>query len=281
MDQIRIENLEIYAYHGVFPEENKKGQPFFVNVIMDTDTREAGQKDDLSLSTHYGEVCHMIHERMTKKVYKLLEAVAEELAIEILLHFPRIQKVELELRKPEAPIGLPFESVSVRIQRQWHRAYIALGSNLGDRNKHVETAIDKIKNHNLCRNSRISQMVSSLPYGGVEQEIFLNGVLEVETIMNPKGLLAMLQQTEKEEERTREIHWGPRTLDLDILFFDQMIIDSAELTIPHKDMQNRDFVLQPLAEIAPFLRHPLTGKTIVTMLEELKIKQDNYVIDKI
>jgi len=114
MDEIRIDNLEVYAYHGVFPEENEKGQPFFVNAVLYTDTRAAGLADELTLSTHYGEVCHTITRWMQEHTCKLIETVAENVAQEILLQYPLVKAVDLEIRKPEAPIGLPFESVSVK-----------------------------------------------------------------------------------------------------------------------------------------------------------------------
>ena len=81
MDQIRIDNLEVYAYHGVYPEENEKGQLFYINAVLYTDLREAGKKDDLELSTNYGAVCHRIHEQMNLHTYQLIETVAEFLPI--------------------------------------------------------------------------------------------------------------------------------------------------------------------------------------------------------
>ena len=130
MDQIRIDNLSVFAYHGVFADEQKYGQTFFVNLILHTDLRQAGLTDELTMSTHYGKVCHMVNTWMKEHTCKLIETVAENLAKEILLQFPHIKKVTVEVRKPEAPIGLPFESVSVKIERGWHKAYIAFGSNM-------------------------------------------------------------------------------------------------------------------------------------------------------
>ncbi|MFR3947432.1 MAG: 2-amino-4-hydroxy-6-hydroxymethyldihydropteridine diphosphokinase [Ruminococcus sp.] len=98
---------------------------------------------------------------------------------------------------------------------------------------------------------------------------FLNGVLKMRTLLSPEELLERLHQLEQEANRERIIHWGPRTLDLDILFYDQEIIDTADLHIPHPDMQNRDFVLAPMNQIAPYLRHPVLNQTISQLLNIL------------
>ena len=123
-DQIRIEELEVYAHHGVYPEENEKGQHFYVNATLYTNTRPAGLADDLSLSTNYGEVCQFITEFMQQHTFQLIETVAERTAYEVLQHFPLVQGLDLEIRKPEAPIPLPFGSVSVAIHREWHEAIL-------------------------------------------------------------------------------------------------------------------------------------------------------------
>ena len=133
MDRISIQGLEVYAKHGVYPEENTLGQKFVVSVDMYMSTRKAGLADDLSLSVNYGEVCHFINDFMTKHTWKLLETVAERLAQALLSTYTRIEQVDLKIEKPWAPIGLPINSVSVSISRKWHTAYIALGSNMGDK----------------------------------------------------------------------------------------------------------------------------------------------------
>lgn len=278
MDKIKIDNLEVFAHHGVFPEETEEGQLFYVNAVLHTKTRQAGKQDDLELSTHYGEVCHFIHDYMTAHTFQLIETVAEQMAEAILLHYGRIKGIELEIRKPEAPIGLPFESVSVVIYRQWSKVYLAFGSNLGDRDRYLEGAIRSIQEHPLCRNSRVSAILRSMPYGMEEQGEFLNGALEVETLLPPEELLDFLHELEAEAGRERTVHWGPRTLDLDIILYEDWIVDSEVLTIPHADMQNRDFVLQPLAEIAGYVRHPVTQKTIREMLLELGQAKNSYLI---
>lgn len=266
MDEIRIDNLEVYAYHGVFPEENEKGQPFYVNAVLYTETRAAGMADELTLSTHYGEVCHTITRWMKEHTCKLIETVAENVAQEILLRYPLIKAVDLEIRKPEAPIGLPFESVSVKIHRGWHPAYLSVGSNMGDREQYIAGAVEALQQEELIEVEKVSRLLITKPYGGVEQQDFVNGAIAIKTLLNPQELLAVLHKIEAAADRKREVHWGPRTLDLDIVFYDKLIYESEDLIIPHVDMENRYFVLKPLSELIPNYRHPILGKTVSQLL---------------
>lgn len=270
LDEIKIENLEVYAGHGVFEEENRNGQLFYINATLFTYLAPAGKRDDLSLSTHYGEVSHLIHQVMRAEKYQLIETAAEKVTQEILLHFPLIMEVELELRKPSAPIGLPFESVSVKMRRGWKKAYLGIGSNMGEKQKFIEEAIVALQAEKEIRNVNCSTLIQTLPYGGVEQDDFLNGAIELETLLNPEELLEVLHQIEANAGRERVIHWGPRTLDLDILFYDDVVMHTKNLTIPHVDLQNRTFVLEPLMELCPYYVHPVLKKTVCQLLKELK-----------
>ena len=273
MDIIRIDNLEVYAYHGVYDEEKEKGQYFYVNAELYTNTRKAGMNDDLDASTNYGTVCDFIHDFMTKHTYDLIETVAEQLAQALLLEFKLVKSVLLEIRKPHAPIEKEFESVSAEIERGWHEAFVAFGSNLGDKEKFIDEAIEALSNLPQINIVAISDKIVTEPYGNVEQDVFLNGVMKIETLLPADELLQILQKVEEHAGRERKIHWGPRTLDLDIIFYDDDIISEDDLIVPHPDMKNRDFVLKPLMQIAPYKLHPVYRKTISDMYAELMAKK--------
>lgn len=269
LDEIRIEDLEVFANHGVFPEENVLGQKFLVSAVLYTDTRRAGRTDDLTASIHYGEVCAFIDRYLREHTFKLLERAAESLAEELLLNTQNLRKVRIEIKKPWAPVGLPLKTVSVSIEREWHDVIIALGSNMGDREGYLNGAVEKLNAVRGCRVKKVSDFIETPPYGVTDQADFLNGCLEMETLMYPHELLDELYRIEKEAGRERIIRWGPRTLDLDIIFYDDMILQDDDLCIPHVEMHKREFVLKPLCGIAPYKRHPVTGKTVKEMLDEV------------
>ena len=187
-----------------------------------------------------------------------------------MLRYSLLEKVDVKIEKPWAPIAITVESVGVEISRGWHRAYIALGSNMGDKKDYLDKAVEKLKKHPLCQVIKVADYIQTEPYGGVEQDVFLNSALELRTLLFPEELLALLNQIEAEAGRERTIHWGPRTLDLDILFYDDCVIDTPSLTIPHIDLQNRDFVLIPMVQLAPYYRHPVLNQTMSQLLNQLK-----------
>lgn len=269
-DQIRIRDLEIYSNHGVYKEEKVLGQKFLVSAVLYTDTKRAGISDRIEYSVNYGTVCHEIAKIMEENTFDLIECAAETIARRLLLRFSLIEHLEIEVKKPWAPIGLPLDSVSVRISRGWHRAYLGIGSNMGDRTEHISRAIDRIESQEDTKVVHVSGLIETKPYGPVKQDDFLNGCLAVDTLKDPVELLDFLMDVERQEGRVRTVHWGPRTLDLDILLYDNLIMNERELTLPHREMHKRMFVLEPLQEIAPYLMHPLLGKTITELKDTIE-----------
>lgn len=154
-----------------------------------------------------------------------------------------------------------------------HKAFIAIGSNLGDRMKNIEIALKKMEDYGL-RIIKKSSIIETEPYGFKEQGKFLNGVILIETDLDPFELLNLLLNIEKEMGRERKIRWGPRNIDLDIIFYDDLIINTDNLKIPHPDAHNRTFVMGPLSEIDPDFVHPVLNKKVKDIY--LKLIEGNF-----
>ncbi len=153
-------------------------------------------------------------------------------------------------------------------------AYIALGSNLGDRRGMLSGAIAALASSGGVVVQKVSSFHETEPVGGPPgQGLFLNAAAVLETTLDPSALLHVLREIEDRFGRTRSVRWGERTLDLDLLLFGDQIVDTPELTIPHPRMTVRRFVLEPLAEIAPDAIDPVTKRTIVDLLADLEASQ--------
>lgn len=270
LDYIEITGLKIYAYHGVLAEEKKQGQDFFVNARLYYDMASAAAKDDLEQAINYAECCQLITDIFQEKCCDLIETVCEKVCHCLLLAYDRLEKVEVQLCKPHAPIGLPFSNVSVNMARQWHKVYLAIGSNMGEKKALMDAGIQELAEHPLIFLGQVSDFIETEPYGGVEQDNFLNGCLEIKTLLSPEALLEFLHEVEAHANRKRIVRWGPRTLDLDIIFYDKEVYESDTLLIPHVDMENRQFVLEPLNQLCPNFRHPVLGKTVTQLLQDLQ-----------
>lgn len=265
MDKIIIENLELIAEHGVFKEEKFLGQKFIISVEMTTDTREAGKTGNLNASTHYGFVADDIEKIFTSESFDLIETCAEKIAEMILTKYPLISEVKVTVKKPWAPIRKHFDFVAVEITRKWHTVYLSLGTNMGDKKKNLLEAIERIGKLENTKVTVQSTILETEPFGYTEQDMFLNACIEIKTLFTPQELLEKLLNIELEMGRVRTIKWGPRIIDIDILFFDDEIIQDKNLAVPHPWISERMFVLEPLCEIAPNLIHPLERKPVATL----------------
>ena len=143
-------------------------------------------------------------------------------------------------------------------------AYIAIGSNLGDRKKHLIDAINLL--HSFGSVEAIAPLYETGAYGMTDQPPFLNSALLFKTNQTPEELLVTLKEIEKKVGRKKRVRWGPREVDLDIIFYDHRILNSAELFIPHPDFQNRRFVLKPLNDLDPDFICPSHEKSIAKLL---------------
>jgi len=270
--EIFIDELECFGFHGVLEEEKRLGQKFIISSKLTVNSPEGVDEDDCDKTVNYAKVCDVIAAIAENEQYDLIETLADTIAKEILIRFSMVEKVSVHVDKPSAPIKRGVKNVGVEVERSWHVAYIGVGSNMGDSQGNINEAMKKLKESSFNREVVLSDLIKTKPYGGVEQDDFINGVCSMRTLLGPEELLRLLQQIEKELKRTREIHWGPRTIDLDILLFDNIVMEEPDLTIPHPEMCKRDFVLKPLLELNPRLVNPLTHQYFADIFEELQGK---------
>ena len=257
MDTISIKDITVFAYHGVIKEENKLGQKFIITAELSLSTREAGISDDIEKSVDYAKVSNLIKDYAEHNTFKLIETLAEGIAGLILTEYDSIDAVAIEVKKPWAPVMIPVDTVSVRIKRCWHEVYLSIGSNMGDKKKHLDTAVERLGGTNGIKVIDVSDYIVTAPVGYTSQDDFLNAAVHIKTVLEPKDLLEVIHDIENSDGRVRDVHWGPRTIDIDIILYDELIINTKELTIPHPEAEKREFVLKPLTQIAPNVLHPV------------------------
>ena len=259
MDRIEIIGLRVLTLVGVLSHERESAQPLEFDIFLEGDLRDAGASDDLVDTAHYGMVAERAAAIARESKDELLERLIHRIA-EDALTFDRVEAVEVVVRKLRPPIPEDIQNTAVRIRRTRadlqipprasHRAIVALGSNLGDRVGFLKLGVEELGSSLIAQ----SQVFETAPIGGPDRQgAYLNMVVAVETSLDPFAMLRRCQRIESLALRQRIVHWGPRTLDADLLFFDEITIASPELTIPHARYAERRFVLAPLAEVAPEL----------------------------
>ena len=255
MNKIEIRGLEISACHGVLDFEKVKPQKFIFDAELTVDFLPVLKTDNIKGTVNYAEVCAVI-ERITKEnKFNLIETLALECSYRILEKFGAVQKIRLTCNKPEAPVPHKFEGVAVTVELERVKAYLSIGSSMGDRQANLYRAIKLLSETRGISIEKVSAFIETEPYGGVAQNMFLNGALCVSTFLPPHALLEEIHRIEKACGRVRKKRWDDRTLDIDIIFYGDKTVCDETLTIPHPDYMNRDFVKIPLKSIAP---HKLT-----------------------
>ena len=264
-DQIRLSGVRARGHHGVLDHERRDGQDFVVDVLMELDLRPAGTSDELARTVHYGEVAADVVAVVEGEPRDLIETVAEEIAARVLAR-PLVEAVEVTVHKPQAPVGVPFGDVAVVVRRRRDvPVVIALGANLAgtDGAEPAETlraAVGRLRRLRGLRGVRASRSFVTAPVGGeavAGQPDYVNAVALARTSLSPASLLAALHRVEAAFGRTREVRWGARTLDLDLVQYGDpsagtdVVSEDPELTLPHSRSHERAFVLVPWADLDP------------------------------
>lgn len=255
-DRISIHGIVVSTIVGVLPHEREIAQPIRVDLDLFVDLHDAGRSDELADTVNYGEVAVQVASAFRESKDVLLERLADR-AAEIAVGFGRVEAVDVTVTKLRPPVPENLESTSVTITRSAgdydptplveHTAIVALGSNLGDREGFLRLAVERLGDV-----TKMSRVYETDPVGGPSgQDAFLNMVVEVRTMLDPYAFLRRCRQIEADGMRQRTVRWGPRTLDVDVLFYEEITIDDPILTLPHPRCAERRFVLAPLSDIAP------------------------------
>jgi dihydroneopterin aldolase/2-amino-4-hydroxy-6-hydroxymethyldihydropteridine diphosphokinase len=265
MDRILIEDLRVLTVIGALPHEREAAQPLRIDLSIGVDLHDAGATDDLDATVHYGMVAEQVVAAAEASRHVLLERMAAEIA-DIVLAFDRVEVVDVLVTKLRPPVASPLGTTAVRMvrtraeatslrpgsQAKSHEAILALGSNLGDREGFLRRAVRELGGMVSGSVVAMSDVYETDPAGGPdEQGAYLNMVVKVDTLLDPFALLRLCHRVEASAHRERLVHWGPRTLDVDLLFYDDAHIDSDVLTVPHPRIAERRFVLTPLSDVAP------------------------------
>ena len=248
MAEIRLRGLRLRGFHGVFDRERREGQDFVIDATLEV---ADPARDDLELTADYGVLAGRLADIVTGEPVDLIETLAQRL-LAVCQGTPGVLHSEITVHKPQAPIPLDFADVAVTV-RSSALAALALGSNIGDRLGHLQAAVD------LLAPRAVSGVYETDPVGGPEQEPYLNAVVLVPAAP-PLRLLRQAQAVEQSRERVREVRWGPRTLDVDLLDVAGLRFDTPELTLPHPRACARAFVLVPWLDVAPEAVVPGAGR---------------------
>lgn len=262
MSAVEIKGVKASACHGVLESEKTNPQLFVFDIAIDCDISGAAKSDDLNKTVDYARVCEIVTDYCKQNSFNLIERLAYGAAYKVITAFPSARAVTVTVHKPQAPIPLPFDDVSVTAAVERNAVVLSLGSSEGDKRATLNFAIDRLSKTEGIEVKKVSSFIETAPYGGVAQNEFLNCAVLIDCLLTPGELLEVIHKIEAEGGRTRTVRWGDRTLDIDIVFFGNKIIEEEGLCVPHPDYLSRDFVITPLKEIIPDFVCPLTHKRV-------------------
>jgi dihydroneopterin aldolase/2-amino-4-hydroxy-6-hydroxymethyldihydropteridine diphosphokinase len=268
-ERVFVSNLCLHGRHGVFPEEAKLGQKFYLDIVCDFDGEEAIRDDDYRKSVNYATLCELAAAVSKGGPYKLIETLGDRIAKAVLERYAQVSRVVVRVRKPSAPIAFALDTVGVEIGRE-RRAEVglSLGSNVGDKVANIRAAIARLAGEPDVRVEKMSRLYRTAPWGKTDQDWFVNAAAVVVTSSSPRNLLSRLKSLEIQLGRTPTERWGPRVIDIDMLYWDDRTLASDELTLPHVDMFSRGFVMIPLGEIVP--ERVIAGRKVGEVAERFR-----------
>lgn len=274
LDTIHLKDLRYFSHVGVFPEEKADGQYFVLDIdLFFSAPLKAVDSDLLEDSVSYADVYDLVEKLVTGARYDLIERLAGAVADLVLDRFS-CSAVRVTVKKPEAPIDGEFAYMGITITRhkkqevEGKTVYIGLGGNLGEREATLRQALIDLERHAHVEVTAVSSLYETKAWGVTDQPDFLNAVAKLSTSLDPFALLHVLQTIETRHGRVRDLRWGARTLDLDILEIEETTIESPTLDVPHPRITERAFVMIPLAEVK--------GETVGSDPEVRLYKKDWY-----
>ncbi|UMM07163.1 2-amino-4-hydroxy-6-hydroxymethyldihydropteridine diphosphokinase [Gluconobacter frateurii] len=251
LTSVFVRDLCLFGYHGVLPEENRVGQRFIIDIEIRADLSGAIADDDYMQAVCYGTLCDIAAQIVTGKPMGLIEALAGRIADEILGRLDRVEVVLVTVHKPSAPVPYPVsETATIVTRHRVHDVAFSLGANLGEREVTLHAALDRLSMEEGLEITDVSSFYDSAPWGGVDQPSFVNLCAIGRTTLAPHALLRLCKAIEGELGRVPGLRWGVRTVDIDLLHYDDRSLSDRILTVPHRHLFDRAFVLEPLAEIA-------------------------------
>ncbi|BDZ45191.1 dihydroneopterin aldolase [Naasia aerilata] len=248
-DRISLRGLRTRGYHGVLPEERIAGQDFVIDLDLTLDLAPAAASDDVRDTVHYGELAQEVAGIVAGDPVDLIETLADRIASAV-LRADRVLAVAVTVHKPQAPIPVAFDDVSVSLTRQRRSpVVIALGSNLGDRAGTLASAVAALRGEEgleITAESPVLETVAlTLAGEDPDKPAYLNQVVLGTSDLTPERLLGVLLDIERAHGRERNERWGDRTLDLDLIAYGTERIVTPSLELPHPRAAERDFVLRP------------------------------------
>jgi len=273
---IRLDGIQVFARHGVLPEETRLGQKFLIDLVVTADTAQATANDDYRHAVCYAALCDHVVAIAAGEPVQLIETLADRIAQDLLAHFPTIVRLTVRVSKPGAPIAHPFGMVSVETTRERTLPVgFSLGCNMGDRQSALALAVTWLGLTPGLEITAVSGLYRTAPWGGVEQPNFYNLCVTGRSSLDAMALLRVCKDIETRLGRVPSVRWGQRAMDVDLLYLGTQEISNPVLTLPHPGIAQRAFVLVPLAEIAS--EQKISGLSVSDMLDRLPREADDVV----